>query len=151
MFISIVVKTRVTRRCYLSLPFSLSLLFIFYYYPFLFSYGNIFIVIFYNDLCVNASEKKRKEYTEVWLVWLLCNNVRVGSSSLFCLLKLFWTTNVMEPQRSSKLQPDMGVCVCGNGMFRWVRRVERKTGTPNEIFRAVREINWKGNHNSNSW
>ena len=54
----------------------------------------------------------------------------------------------MEPQRSSKLQPDMGVCVCGNGMFRWVRRVERKTGTPNEIFRAVREINRKGNHNS---
>ena len=55
---------------------------------------------------------------------------------------------MMEPQRSSKLQPDMGVCVCGNGMFRWVRRVERKTGTPNEIFRAVREIDRKGNHNS---
>ena len=64
MFIFIVVKTRVTGRCNFSLPFSLSLLFIFNYYPFLFPYGNIFIVIFYDDLCVNASEKKRKEYTE---------------------------------------------------------------------------------------
>ena len=52
---------------------------------------------------------------------------------------------------TTKLKSTTGygcVCVCGNGMFRWVRRVERKTGTPNEIFRAVREINRKGNHNS---
>ena len=56
----------------------------------------------------------------------------------------WWNHN--EAQKYNRIW--VCVCVCGNGMFRWVRRVERKTGTPNEIFRAVREINRKGNHNS---
>ena len=113
---------------------SLSLFFLFFIIiHFFFSYGNIFIVIFYDDLCVNASEKKRKEYTEGWLVWLLCNNVRVGSSFFFCLLKLFWTTNVMEPQRSSKVHR-IWVCVCVWKWDVWVRRVKRKTSTPTKYF-----------------
>ena len=93
---------------------SLSLLFIFYYCPFLFSYGNIFIVIFY-DLCVNASEKKRKKYTEGWwygyCVKMLGLALCVCSSSLFFCFSFsgqptWWNHN--EAQNYNRIW----VCVC---------------------------------------